>query len=358
MQMHNFNSGPSILPEKVLQQVAASIIDFNNIGLSILEIGHRSTWFEAVLAEAKQLIKQIMQLNDDYEVLFLHGGATTQFLEVPMNLLPANGTAVYFDNGIWGKKAIKEASHFGKVHVAASSADKGHTYINKNYTIPTDAAYLHLTSNNTVEGTQWHQFPTTNVPMVVDMSSDIFSKQEQFSQFKLIYAGAQKNIGAAGVTLVVVHKSILGKVDRYLPPMLDYQQHIANGSMINTPPVISVYITLLTLRWIIEEGGLAEMERRAIERSRLLYSALDSLPLFVPTVAREDRSHMNAVFTLTTTALENEFLAACKQHGMVGIKGHRSVGGLRASMYNAMPLSSVQALVALMTEFNNKHYNN
>lgn len=353
--MHNFNSGPSILPQEVLTEAAAAIHNFNNTGLSILEIGHRTSYFEAVLREAQQHVKTLMQLGDDYEVLYLHGGATTQFMQVPMNLLDTNATAAYCDNGIWGDKAIKEAKLFGKVAVAASSADKKHTYINKQLDIPADAAYLHYTTNNTVEGTQWHHIPDTQVPLIADMSSDIFCRPMDFSRFSLIYAGAQKNIGAAGVSLVVVKKDILGKISRAIPPIMDYRKHIEAEALLNTPPVFAVYVSMLTMRWIIANGGLAAMEQKAKERADLLYNTLDSLPLFNPTVAKEDRSLMNAVFLLPTPELEKEFLDLCKQNGMVGVKGHRSVGGLRVSMYNAMPLSSVEAMCHLMKDFSNKH---
>lgn len=353
--MHNFNSGPSILPQEVLTEAANAIHNFNNTGLSILEIGHRTSYFEAVLHEAQQHVKSLMQLGDDYEVLYLHGGATTQFMQVPMNLLDSNATAAYCDNGIWGDKAIKEAKLFGNVAVAASSADKKHTYINKDLNIPAGSAYLHYTTNNTVEGTQWHHIPDTEVPLVADMSSDIFCRPMAFDRFSLIYAGAQKNMGAAGVSLTVIKKDILGKISRAIPPIMDYRKHIEAGALLNTPPVFAVYVSMLTLRWIVNNGGLAAMEQKAKERADLLYNTLDALPVFTPTVAKEDRSLMNAVFVLPTPELEKEFLDLCKQNGMVGVKGHRSVGGLRVSMYNALPLSSVQAMCDLLTDFANKH---
>lgn len=351
MQMHNFNSGPSILPQEVLQQASESIFNFNNTGLSILEIGHRTSWFDGVLTEAISLIKELMQLGDGYEVLFLHGGATTQFMQVPMNLLDDGETAAYCDNGIWGSKAIKEAKLFGNVAVVSSSKDKKHNYIPKDFTVPAGAKYLHYTTNNTVEGTEWHHIPDVDVPMVVDMSSDIFSRPFDYNRFGLIYAGAQKNMGAAGVTIVVVKKELLGKVKRTIPNILDYRVHIEANSLLNTPPVFAIYISMLTLRWIKKEGGLVEMEKRAKERADLFYNTLDNLPVFTPIVAKEDRSLMNATFTIKDEALENEFVALCKQNGMVGVKGHRSVGGLRVSMYNALPLSSVQAICDLMTHF-------
>ena len=347
MKKYNFNSGPSILPQQVLEQASQAILDFNGIGLSILEIGHRTNWFIDVMEEAKSLVKELMQLDDAYDVLFLHGGATTQFMQVPMNLLDANETAAYCDHGIWGSKAIKEASLFGNVHVAASSKDKNYTYINKGFAIPANSKYLHLTSNNTVEGTQWHQFPKTDVPIVADMSSDIFSRPMNFNNFSLIYAGAQKNMGAAGVNLLVVKKSVLGKIIRPIPVIMDYRKHIEAGSLLNTPPVFAVYVALLTLRWIKQEGGLVEMEKRSIEKAKLLYSTIDALPIFTSPIAKEDRSNMNAVFFLTQPEQEAPFLELCKQEGMVGVKGYRTVGGIRVSMYNALALESVQAFCDL-----------
>ncbi len=355
MQKHNFNSGPSVLPQEVLNQAAEGILNFNNLGLSILEIGHRTSWFVEVLEEAKLLVKEFMQLGDTHEVLFLHGGATTQFMQVPMNLLGDGETAAYCNNGIWGTKAIKEAQLFGNVNVVASSKDKNHSYIPKNFTVPEDAKYLHYTTNNTVEGTEWHHIPETAVPLVADMSSDIFYRPLAFNKFGLIYAGAQKNMGAAGVTLVVIEKDLLGKVNRKIPSILDYRTHIEANSLLNTPPVFAIYVAMLTLRWIKKEGGLPEMENRAKERAGLFYQTLDSLPIFTPIVAKEDRSLMNATFTIKDEALETAFLDECKQNGMVGIKGHRSVGGLRVSMYNAMPLSSVEALCSLMKHFAEKN---
>jgi phosphoserine aminotransferase len=351
MQMHNFNSGPSILPKEVLQQAAEAIHDFNGIGLSILEIGHRTEWFGEVLDEARSTIKELMQSGDEHEVLFLHGGATTQFMQVPMNLLDDGETAAYCDNGIWGSKAIKETNMFGKALVVASSKDKNHSYIPKDFTVPSICKYLHITSNNTVEGTQWHQFPETGVPLVADMSSDIFCRPLKFKDFALIYAGAQKNMGAAGVNIVVVRKDILGKIKRPIPLIMDYRIHIEANSLLNTPPVFPIYVSMLTLRWIKKEGGLVEMERRAKQRADLFYRTLDSLPIFKPVVAKEDRSLMNATFTIPGETLEKEFLQECKANGMIGVKGHRSVGGLRVSMYNALPLSSVEAICQLMKDF-------
>jgi phosphoserine aminotransferase len=351
MQLHNFNSGPSILPQEVLEQAAAAIHNFNNTGLSILEIGHRTSQFVEVVTEAQQIIKRLMGVDDAYEVLFLQGGATMQFMQVPMNLLDENGLAAICDNGVWGNKAVKEALNFGPVKVVSDTSDKKHTYLNKQLDLPSNTTYLHITTNNTVEGTQWHQYPQTDALLVGDMSSDIFCRPTAFDQFDLIYAGAQKNMGAAGVTIVVVKKEILGKVARKIPAILDYKKHIEAGSLLNTPPVFSIYVSLLTLRWIEANGGLVEMGKRNNEKAKLLYDTIDSLPAFYCPIAKEDRSIMNAVFFLTDATKESSFLDLCKQQGMIGVKGYRTVGGIRVSMYNALPLSSVQAFCDLMKSF-------
>ncbi len=351
MKLHNFNSGPSVLPQPVMEEAAKAVLNFNNTGLSILEIGHRTPWFQEILNEAVASVKQLMQLDDAYEVLFLHGGATTQFMQVPMNLLDDNETAAYCNNGIWGSKAVKEASLFGNAVTVSDSSDKGHTYIGKDFTVPADAKYLHITTNNTVEGTQWHNYPVTDVPLVADMSSDIFSRPVDFSKFSLIYAGAQKNMGAAGVNLVVIKKEVLGKIGRRIPVIMDYRKHIEAGSLMNTPPVFAVYVSMLTLRWIIEQGGLPEMEKASLAKANLLYHTLDSLPVFATKVAKEDRSQMNAVFFLSDPALEPEFLDLCKKEGMIGVKGYRTIGGVRVSMYNALDMQSVEIFCSLMKEF-------
>ena len=355
MRKHNFNSGPSILPQEVLEQAADAIKNFNGINLSLLEIGHRSKWFVDVMEEARNLVKELMQLNENFEVLFLHGGATTQFMQIPLNLLNNHETAAYCDNGIWGSKAINEASVFGNVNIVASSKEKNYTYINKNFDIPTNSKYLHLTSNNTVEGTQWHQFPTTSVPLIADMSSDIFSRKIDFNSFSLMYAGAQKNMGAAGVSLVVVNKNILGKNSRKIPAIMDYQNHINANSLLNTPPVFAIYVALLTLRWIKKEGGLAAMEKRAEEKSSLLYNTIDNFPIYTTYVEKADRSKMNAVFFIEDENLQNKFLEECNNNSMIGVKGYRTVGGIRLSMYNALPYASVAAISQLMTNFAIKH---
>lgn len=353
--VYNFNAGPSILPAEVFEQAAAAIRDFNGTGLSILEVGHRTPVFEQVMQEALELSRELMQLNADKEVMFLHGGATTQFFQVPMNFLPDNGMAAYLDGGTWGSKAAGEAKLYGRAEVLASSKDRNYTYIPKGYNIPDDAAYFHLTTNNTVEGTQMWEFPDTQVPVIADMSSDILSREMDFNRFTLIYAGAQKNIGAAGVCMVVIDKEMLGRTCRKVPGMMDYRKHIDNGSMLNTPPVFAVYVCMLTLRWLKSIGGVAAIEAVNREKAALLYDTLDELPLFRPTVDKVDRSHMNAVFVMEDPALEKSFLDLCKAEGMVGVKGHRSVGGFRVSMYNALPLESVRALTELMRYFAQKH---
>ncbi len=351
----NFNSGPSILPKEVFEEAGQAITNFNNTGLSILEIGHRSPLFQEVLDEARNLLKELMQLDDDHEVLFLQGGATTQFFQVPMNLLNENETAAYLDAGTWGTKAIKEAKNFGKVHVLGSSADKGYTYIYMDYQVPNDVVYCHITSNNTIEGTQQHNWPTTAVPLVADMSSDILSRQMDFNRFDLIYAGAQKNIGAAGVCIVVVNKKILGKVNRNMPAMLDYRQHIAQGSMLNTPPVFAIYVCMLTLRWLKKLGGIGTIEPINQQKAALLYNLLDETPLFHPTVAKEDRSLMNVVWVLIDPGLDKQLLSLAEKEGISGIQGHRTVGGFRASLYNAMPLTGVETLVEFLKHFSKLH---
>jgi phosphoserine aminotransferase len=351
MQLHNFNSGPSILPKEVLDEAASAIHNFNGTGLSILEIGHRTTHFVAVVEEAKQIVKRLMEIGDEYEILFLQGGATMQFMQVPMNLLDENGLAAICDNGIWGHKAVKEAQVFGSVKVVSDTTADKHTHINKAFELPANTSYLHITTNNTVEGTQWHSYPQANVPLIGDMSSDIFCRPTPFHQFDLIYAGAQKNMGAAGVTMVVVKKSILGKTSRKIPAILDYQKHIEAGSLLNTPPVFSIYISLLTLRWIEKEGGLVEMEKRNTAKAKLLYDTIDASEHFYCPIKKEDRSIMNAVFFTKDQTKEADFLNLCKENGMIGVKGYRTVGGIRVSMYNAMPMSSVASFCDLIKAF-------
>lgn len=352
MTLHNFNAGPSILPKEVFEAASQSVLNFNNTGLSILEIGHRTPLFQPVMDEARALVKELMQLDDDHEVLFLHGGASTQFMQVPMNLLQENGVAAYTETGTWANKAIKEAKLFGHVEIAASSKDDQYCHIPRQLSVSPTAAYLHITTNETIAGTQWHTLPyDCGVPLVADMSSDILSRVLDFNKFDIIYAGAQKNMGAAGVNLVVVNKNILGKAERQIPTILDYRNHINEGSMLNTPPVFAIYVVLLTLRWLKEQGGVAAIEKRNEEKAALFYDTLDSLPVFKGPVAKDSRSKMNAVFIMDQPELEKEFLDLCKSAGMIGVKGHRSVGGFRVSMYNALTIESVQVLTGLMKDF-------
>lgn len=355
MKKHNFSAGPAILPQAVLEEAAESVKDFGGVGLSILEMSHRSAEFTAVMEEAQQIVKDLYNLPDNYKVLFLTGGASSQFYMVPMNILAQDASASYVNTGTWSTKAIKEVSNFGTVQEIASSKDKGFAYYPKGYEIPTDSSYLHLTSNNTICGTQIKEYPDTNVPIVCDMSSDIFSKPIDYKRFGVIYGGAQKNLGPAGTTLVIVNEDLLGKTGRDIPTMLDYKTHIAKGSMFNTPPAYPVYVCMLTLRWIVAQGGLEAMQAHNTAKAALLYNEIDSNPLFKGVAATEDRSLMNVTFVLENKDLESAFLEACNQANISGIKGHRSVGGFRASIYNAMPKSSVQVLVDLMKEFTRTH---
>lgn len=351
-QIHNFNSGPSVLPQQVFEQASQAILDFNNTGLSILEIGHRTSLFMPVIAEARSLVKELMCLDNDHEVLFLHGGASTQFMQVPMNLLPENAVAAYAETGTWAEKGIKEAKNFGGVEVVGSSKNNHYRSLPLQLTPVENAAYLHITTNETIGGIQWQDIPYSyNAPLVADMSSDILSRELDFNKFALIYAGAQKNMGAAGVNLVVVNRHTLGKVKRTIPTILDYRQHIKEESMLNTPPVFAVYVVMLTLRWLKEKGGIGVMEKENNDKAALFYDTLDSLPIFHAPIEKSARSKMNAIFTIADPGLETEFLDACKTNGMIGIKGHRSAGGFRVSMYNALPIESVKAVTDLMKTF-------
>ena len=353
--LHNFNSGPSILPREVFEQASQAVLDFNGSGLSILEIGHRSALFKPVMEEARALLRELMALDEDHEVLFLHGGATTQFMQVPMNLLNEDELASYTETGTWAQKAIREAKLFGHVEIAGTAKDNGFTKLPERLQVTPTARYLHITTNETIAGLQWQEIPyQEEVSLVADMSSDILSRVLDFNRFGLIYAGAQKNLGAAGVNLVVVDKKILGRVKNPIPTILDYRNHIAEASMLNTPPVFAVYVVLLNLRWLKSQGGVSEMEKRNNAKARLFYDTLDRLPLFRATVAREDRSAMNAVFVIDDAALEKEFLELAEKEGMVGIRGHRTAGGFRVSMYNALPIESVQAMTELMIYFSEK----
>jgi phosphoserine aminotransferase len=355
MKKHNFFAGPAILPQEVKEKASQAAIDYNNTGLSLMEVSHRGEDFVDILNKTRIHVKNILGLSSNYEVLLLTGGASSQFFMCAMNLADKNDTAAYLDTGSWSKKAIKEAKLFCDVKVLASSADKGYSYIPKNYTVPTNLKYLHLTSNNTIYGTQIKDWPDTDCPIVCDMSSDIFSRNIPVEKFGLIYAGAQKNVGPAGVTLVIIRNDMLGQIKRELPTMLNYQTHIDKNSSFNTPPVFPIYVTMLTMEWILKNGGLKEMEKRNDAKSKLLYSEIDRNPLFEGTTAVEDRSPMNATFVLNNKKLDNAFLNDCKSAGIVGLKGHRSVGGFRASMYNALELESVQVLVDVMKSFAEKH---
>ncbi|MFD0991839.1 3-phosphoserine/phosphohydroxythreonine transaminase [Tenacibaculum geojense] len=349
MKKHNFSAGPCILPEEVLKKASEAVINFNNDDLSILEISHRSQPFVDVIENARSLALEHLNLqNKGYTALFLQGGASMQFLMVAYNLL--NNKAAYLNTGTWSSKAIKEARLFGELDEVASSKDNGFSYIPKGYMIPKDADYFHCTSNNTIYGTQMKEFPNTEVPIVCDMSSDIFSRTLDFSQFDLIYAGAQKNMGPAGATLVVIKDEILGKVSREIPSMLNYQLLIEKDSMFNTPPVFSVYVSMLTLEWLKEIGGISFIEKVNQQKADLLYNEIDRNPLFTGFAAVEDRSVMNATFTINNKALETKFDSMWAEARINGLHGHRSVGGYRASMYNALPLHSVQSLVDVMQE--------
>ena len=353
--VHNFNAGPSILPKEVFQQAAEAVLNYNGSGLSILELGHRTASFEAVMNEARALVKELMQLDDQHEVLFLHGGASTQFMQVPMNLLDDKETAAYADTGVWGTKAIKEAKLFGKVEVVCTGKESNYTIIPKDFAVPNDATYFHITTNNTIYGSQWQKIPYTSIPLVADMSSDIFSRVIDFNRFDLIYAGAQKNMGPAGVNLVVVKKSILGKIKRTIPTIMDYRNHINEGSMLNTPPVFSVFVCMLTLRWLKAQGGVAAIEKLNEAKATLLYNEIDANPFFRGTVDKADRSKMNVCFVMNDPTLEKSFLSLTKEKNIIGIEGHRLVGGFRASLYNALPISSVTVLVNAMKEFAAAH---
>jgi phosphoserine aminotransferase len=351
MKKHNFSAGPCILPQEVLKKAADAVVNFNGIDLSLIEISHRSKEFVEVMEKARSLVKELLNIPEGYSVLFLQGGASLEFLMTPYNLLKIGGKAGYLDTGTWSSKAIKEAKLMGEVDVFASSKDKGYNYIPKNYTIPSNVDYVHCTSNNTIFGTQLKQFPKTDALLVCDMSSDIFSRELDIKQFDLIYAGAQKNMGPAGTTLVIVKDEILGKTGRTIPSMLDYQVHISKDSMFNTPPVFAVYVSMLTLEWLKEKGGVAAIEKINNEKAALLYAEVDRNPLFVGFANKEDRSTMNVTFNLTNEAHKETFDKLWNDAGISGIKGHKSVGGYRASIYNAMPIESIKALINVMQQF-------
>lgn len=350
MKKHNFSAGPSIVPQEVLQQASQAILDLNGSGLSLIEISHRSKEFVTVIEEARALTLELLGLqNKGYQALFLQGGASMEFLRVPYNLL--KNKAAYLDTGVWAAGAIKQAQLFGATQIVASSKDMNYSYIPEDYSIPADADYFHCTSNNTIYGTQINKFPSTSIPMVCDMSSDIFSRELDFSKFGLIYAGAQKNMGPAGVTLIVVKEEILGKTERVIPNILDYKEHIAKESMYNTPAVFAVYTSLLTLRWLKNKGGIGEIEKLNNAKAKLLYDEIDRNSFFAGTARAEDRSKMNVTFILKDEKHKEKFDALWSNAGISGLNGHRTTGGYRASIYNAMPLESVQVLVGVMQEF-------
>jgi len=355
MKKHNFNAGPSILPQFTIENTAKAILDFNGIGLSIMEISHRSKEFQPVVDEAVALFKELLSIPEGYSVLFLGGGASLQFCMVPFNLLEKK--AAYLNTGTWASKAEKEAKLFGEVIEVASSKEANFSYIPKNYTIPTDADYFHITTNNTIFGTELHTDLDSSVPLVADMSSDIFSRQMDVSKYGLIYGGAQKNLAPAGVAFVIVKDELLGKVSRAIPSMLDYRIHIKEGSMFNTPPVVPIYAALQTLKWMKNLGGISVLEKLNIEKAAILYDEIDHNKLFKGTAALEDRSIMNICFVMNEeyAELEDEFGKFAISKGIVGIKGHRSVGGFRASTYNALSKESVVVLIDAMKEFEKSH---
>lgn len=349
MKKHNFSAGPCILPADVMKDAAKAVLELDDIGLSLIEISHRSNEFVAIMEEARELSLELLGLKDKgYSALFLQGGASLQFLMVAYNLLEKK--AGYLNTGTWSSKAIKEAQLLGEVEVVASSEDQGFNYIPRNYKVPSGLDYMHVTSNNTIYGTQLKEFPQTDVPLICDMSSDIFSRVIDFSQFDLIYAGAQKNMGPAGTTLVVVKDEILGKVSRKIPSMLSYKVHIDKESMFNTPAVFPVYVSLLTLRWLKDLGGIEAIEEINDKKANLIYSEIDLNPLFQGFAKKEDRSHMNATFTLSNEKMKETFDYMLEEAGINGLEGHRSVGGYRASMYNALTLESVGVLVDIMSD--------
>ncbi len=351
MKKHNFNAGPSILPRVAIENTAQAILDLNGSGLSVLEISHRSKDFQAIIDEAVALFKELLHIPEGYHVLFLGGGASLQFCMVPFNLF--NKKAAYLETGVWAKKAIKEAKLFGEVVIPASSSDKNFNYVPKGFTIPTDVDYFHITTNNTIYGTELREDLDSPVPLVADMSSNIMSRPLDVSKYAIIYGGAQKNVGPAGVAFVIIREDVLGKVERNIPTMLDYRTHIKEGSLFNTPPVLPIYTLMQTLRWLKGLGGVSEMEKINKQKANLLYDYIDQSKMFVGTAEKDSRSLMNVCFVMKPqyTDKEEAFMDFAKNKGMVGIKGHRSVGGFRASLYNALPIESVKALIACMEEF-------
>lgn len=353
-QIHNFSAGPSILPKEVLQEASEAVVNFNNLNLSLLEISHRSVDFVNVMDEAISLVKELLKAPEGYEVLFLQGGASLGFLTAAYNFMKKDGMAAYINTGTWASKALEAAKFLGEVKVIGSSEDKNFNFIPKGLGVPMDASYLHYTSNNTVYGTHFKKIPVVRCPLICDMSSDIFSHQFDLEKYDLIYAGAQKNMGPAGTTMYIVKEHSLGKTRTEIPVMLDLRTHIKKGSMYNTPPVFAVYVSMLNMRWIKAQGGVAEMERKSDEKAHILYHQIDENPLFYGTADKIDRSHMNVTFKLHDESLKDEFDEMWKGAGIVGLNGHRSVGGYRASMYNALPIESAQVLVDVLAEFAKK----
>ena len=351
MNKHNFSAGPCILPKEVFQEASKAVINFNESNLSILEISHRSKPFLDVMYEATSLVKDLLDVPNNYSILFLQGGASLQFLMLAKNFINKKGKAIYLDTGTWSSKAIKEAKLYGDITTIASSKDKNYNYIPKNYTIPTYGDYFHCTSNNTIYGTQIKNFPSTPTLMACDMSSDIFSKKINVADFDLIYAGAQKNMGPAGTTLVIVKDEVLGKTNRTIPTMLDYTTHIKKDSMFNTPPVFAIYTAMLNLRWIKKNGGIQNIENKNREKANLIYNEIDNNSKFIGFAEKDDRSFMNVTFNLIDSEEKDIFDKICEENNVVGINGHRSVGGYRASIYNAMTLESVEVLVDCMKKF-------
>ncbi len=351
MKIYNFSAGPAILPDEVMKEAASGVVNLNASGLSILEISHRSKDFVEIIDTARELLREIYNIPEEYEVLFLTGGASTQFYMAPMNILTNDESAAYIDTGSWSSKAIKEARLFGKIEVIASSKDQNYSYIPKDYNIPERAKYLHITSNNTIFGTQYHRFPETDIPLIADMSSDFLSRPVKVSDYDLIYAGAQKNLGPAGVTVVILKKELANRAGRTLPTMLNYQTHIDKGSMFNTPPCFPIYVCMLTLKWLQKMGGLEEIQKKNRHKAKELYDEIDRNSLFTGTVCTDDRSTMNVCFVPVHDNHNQQFLEFCEQRNISGIKGHRSVGGFRASIYNAKGVDGVDALIQAMQAF-------
>ncbi len=356
MKKHNFSAGPCILPQEVLQKAARAVTDLDGTGLSLIEISHRSSEFVAVMEKARGLVKELLKVPENYSVLFLQGGASLGFYTAAINFMKAEGgKSAYVNTGAWSKKAIKEAKLAGSVDVVASSEDQNFSYIPKDYSIPEDADYFHYTSNNTIFGTEFHHIPETHVPLICDMSSDIFSRYVDVSKYAMIYAGVQKNIGPAGTTLYIVNNDMLGKTGRNIPSMLDLTNHADKDSMFNTPPVFAIYTSMCMLEWLKDLGGVEAIEKINLEKAKWLYDEIDANPLFKGTAAKEDRSLMNVTFVMTDETHKADFDRMWNQAGISGIKGHRSVGGYRASIYNAMPIESIQVLTRIMREFANKY---